>query len=94
MAHRPPPDEFRDSKKQRRQAEKKTQRNRAAKSRLKGVLKRAKAAVAAGEVKDDLMSATFSVIDKTAKRGIIKKNTADRYKSRLTKASKRTTAAK
>ena len=27
---------------------------------------------------------TFSIIDKAAKQGIIKKNTASRYKSRLT----------
>ena len=31
----------------------------------------------------DLLPKTFSVIDRSAKRGIIKKNTAARYKSKL-----------
>jgi small subunit ribosomal protein S20 len=31
-----------------------------------------------------LVPKTFSVVDKAAKQGIIKKNTAARYKSRLT----------
>ena len=35
------------------------------------------------------MNTGFSEIDKAAKRGIIKKNTANRYKSRLAKAAKR-----
>jgi len=34
------------------------------------------------------MSATFSMVDRAAKWGIIKKNTAARYKSRLTKRVK------
>ena len=33
---------------------------------------------------NDLLPATFSMIDRSAKNGIIKKNTAARYKSRLT----------
>ena len=31
----------------------------------------------------DLLPATFSIIDRSAKTGLIKKNTAARYKSRL-----------
>jgi small subunit ribosomal protein S20 len=31
----------------------------------------------------ELMSATFSIIDRAAKSGLIKKNTAARYKSKL-----------
>jgi len=31
----------------------------------------------------ELLSSTFSVIDRSAKSGIIKKNTAARYKSKL-----------
>lgn len=80
---------IRSAEKQRRQAEKRSVRNRADKSRLKSALKRAKTAIAAGEMKDDLMASTFSVIDRTAKKGLIKSNTADRYKSRLAKAAKR-----
>lgn len=86
---------IRSAEKQRRQAEKRSIRNRAAKSRLKSTLKRAKSAIASGDATAEVLSSAASVIDKAAKRGIIKDNTADRYKSRLAKASKRTqTAAK
>lgn len=39
------------------------------------------------------LSAAYKAIDKAAKRGIIKKNTASRKKSRLALALKRATAA-
>ena len=84
---------IRSAEKQRRQAEKRKIRNRAAKSRLKSTLKQTKAAIASGKVENEVLSAAASVIDKAAKRGVIKSNTADRYKSRLAKAAKRTTAA-
>jgi len=77
---------IRSAEKQRRQAAKARIRNTAGKSRLKSALKKARAAVAEG--KTDL-KAGFSEIDKAAKRGIIKNNTADRYKSRLSAAVKR-----
>ena len=80
---------IRSAEKQRRQAEKAKVRNRGGKSRLKSALKTARGAVAEG--KADLSTA-FSEIDKAAKRGIIKNNTADRYKSRLAKGVKRATA--
>ncbi len=72
---------------QMRQAEKANARTRAGKSRLRSALKKARTAVDSGS-KD--LSSGFSEIDKAAKRGIIKKNTASRYKARLTAASKRT----
>lgn len=77
---------IRSAEKQRRQAEKATVRNRTGKSRLKSALKRARAAVAAGGAD---LSAGFSEIDKAAKKGLIKNNTANRYKSRLSAAAKR-----
>jgi len=77
---------IRSAEKQRRQSEKAKVRNRAGKSRLKSALKTAHSAVA--ERKADLKAA-FSEIDKAARRGIIKDNTADRYKSRLSAAVKR-----
>ena len=80
---------IRSAEKQRRQAEKRKVRNRAAVSRLKSSLKTGRAAVAGGE-KD--LSTGFSEIDKAAKKGIIKGNTADRYKSRLSAAAKRASA--
>ena len=86
---------IRSAEKQRRQAEKRQIRNRAGKSRLKSALKKTRATVAAGagDLKDAI-STGFSEIDKAAKKGLIKSNTADRYKARLCKAAKRTTAAK
>ena len=40
----------------------------------------------------EALSKAFKAIDKAAKRGVIKKNTADRKKSRLAAALKRATA--
>lgn len=80
---------IRSAEKQRRQAEKRRVRNTAAASRLKSSLKRVRAAVAGGNID---LSAGFSEIDKAAKRRVIKKNTADRYKARLSAAAKRVSA--
>ena len=84
---------IRSAEKQRRQAEKAKLRNRAGKSKLKSALKTARTAVV-GEVKEvgAALSKSFSEIDRAAKHGIIKNNTADRYKSRLAKAAKRAAA--
>ena len=80
---------IRSAEKQRRQAEKAKVRNRAGKSTLRTELKRARAAIAGGSAGPDVLRAGFSAIDKAAQRGIIKDNTADRYKSRLSAAAKR-----
>lgn len=84
---------IRSAEKQRRQAEKRKERNRAAKSRLRSAVKKARTAIAAGDAGADVLADGYSEIDKAAKRGIIKGNTADRYKSRLAAAAKRTTAS-
>jgi small subunit ribosomal protein S20 len=78
----------RSAEKQQRQAAKAQARNRAGKSHLRSALKKARAAVTDANA----VSVGFSEIDKAAKKGIIKTNTADRYKSRLAKAGKRATA--
>ena len=80
---------IRSAEKQRRQAEKANARNRAGKSRLRSTLKKAKASIAEGKGDKDVLSSSFSEIDKAARKGIIKDNTADRYKSRLAAAAKR-----
>jgi len=80
----------RSAEKQQRQAEKANARNRAGKSRLRSALKKTRSAVDSGDA--SVLSSGFSEIDKAAKRGIIKGNTADRYKSRLAAASKRASA--
>jgi len=70
-----------------RQTERRTQFNRFAKTRLRHQIRAmrralsAKAPVAA-DVKS-VMAATFSLVDKAARKGYIKRGTAARYKSRL-----------
>ncbi|MBI2215200.1 MAG: 30S ribosomal protein S20 [Acidobacteria bacterium] len=78
------------AEKRHRQAEKRRASNKAAKSRLKSSLKTARAGVAGtkGDAAKDIVTGGYSDIDKAAKKGVIKKNTANRYKSRLAKASK------
>jgi len=83
---------IRSAEKQRRQAEKRNERNRAGKSALRTTLKKARTAVTGGDADKETLSTAFSVIDKAAKKGLIKENTADRYKSRLAGASKRSAA--
>jgi small subunit ribosomal protein S20 len=55
---------------------------------LTSTTKESRKLIAAGNKKDaqQSLSASFQAIDKAAKRGIIKKNTASRKKSRLAKA--------
>ncbi len=62
-------------------------RNRSAKSTMKTFIKKATTAISAGDAAaiTPILSQTVSVIDKTAKRGIIHKNAAARRKSRLMK---------
>ena len=77
------------AEKQRRQAEKRNERNRAGKSALRTTLKKARTAIVGGDDDKDTLATSFSAIDKAAKTGLIKENTANRYKSRLAGASKR-----
>ncbi len=60
-------------------------RNRSAKSTMKTFVKKANATIVAGdpEAITAAISKTVSVLDKTAKRGIIHPNAAARRKSRL-----------
>ena len=70
-----------------RQTIKKTEHNRALRSKLRTGLKNIRAAIDAGDVAKakTALSATFSLIDKMAGKGIIHSNAAGRYKSRLAK---------
>lgn len=77
------------AEKQRRQAEKRKARNRAGKSTLRTTLKKARTSIKGGDADKETLSSSFSAIDKAAKKGLIKENTANRYKSRLAGASKR-----
>ena len=77
------------AEKQRRQAEKKKERNRAGKSTLRTALKKTRSAIVGGDADKDTLATGYSAIDRAAKTGLIKENTANRYKSRLAGSSKR-----
>ena len=68
-----------------RQDEKRTEYNRQNKSRLRHQIRAMRRALIAKDAKaaTELLPATFSLIDRSAKNGIIKKNTAARYKSNV-----------
>ena len=68
-----------------RQDAKRTVFNRANRSRLRNQIRAMRRALAAkdGKALAAQLSKTFSVIDRSAKVGVIKKNTAARYKSNL-----------
>ena len=68
-----------------RQTERRTEVNRKNKSRLRHQIRAMRRALTAKDAKaaSALLPTTFSVIDRSAKSGIIKKNTAARYKSKL-----------
>jgi len=83
---------IRSAEKQRRQAEKRKTRNRAGKSTLRTALKKARTGISGEAADKETLASGFSSIDKAAKAGVIKKNTANRYKARLSAASKRSAA--
>lgn len=68
-----------------RQTERRTEFNRKNKSELRHGIRAMRRALAGKDPKAaaDLLPETFSLIDRSAKNGIIKKNTAARYKSSL-----------
>ena len=71
-------------------------RNRQLRTRLRGALRTIRTAVDAGDpaqLKDALRD-TMSLVDKMAAKGVIHKNAAGRYKSRLTtRVAKKSAAA-
>jgi small subunit ribosomal protein S20 len=70
-------------KKALRQNEKRTLRNRAAMSRLRTVIKKVRTAANKADA-EKVLATAISVLDSTARKGIIKRNTASRKVSRLT----------
>jgi small subunit ribosomal protein S20 len=73
------------SLKRARQTEAKTAVNRANKSKVRGTLRTLREAIANGDAKalGDAYRTTVSVLDKSVQKGVLHKNTASRYKSRL-----------
>jgi small subunit ribosomal protein S20 len=78
-----------------RTAERRTAVNRTRKTRLRHQIRAMRRLLETKDAKaaSDLVSKTFSLIDRSAKWGIIKKNTAARYKSRLTLRLRKLAAA-
>jgi len=68
------------------QAARRHQRNQSARSRLKSAVKAYRATE--GKATPEAFSATVSEIDVARKKGIIHRNAAARYKSRLAKKAK------
>ena len=73
-----------------RQAERRTAFNRFARTRLRHQIRTMRRALAAKEHGDlkTVMNGTFSLIDRAARKGYIKRGTAARYKSRIHKKVK------
>ncbi|MEM8960837.1 MAG: 30S ribosomal protein S20 [Acidobacteriota bacterium] len=70
-----------------RQNERRRDRNRSYRSRMRTTIKKLRAAIESGDADNarGLLASTVSIIDKTAQKGVIHANTAARFKSRLTK---------
>ena len=70
-----------------RQNAKRNEINRSNRSKLRTQIKKLRAAVSSSDktLSGELLNPTVSVIDKAVNKGLIHKNTAARYKSRLTK---------
>jgi small subunit ribosomal protein S20 len=68
-----------------RQTEKRTARNRANTSRLRSTLRQLREALTKGDktAAEQVFRQTVSALDKAVQKGVVHKNTASRYKSRL-----------
>ena len=75
------------------QSAKENMRNKAIKSNLKTVVKKANVAIAAGTAeKESAVVAAVSAIDKAASKGVLHKNTAARKISRMAKRANKANA--
>ena len=74
--------------KRHKQSLKKRANNQANRHKLKTQMKKLKTAIGTGKAADakTLLPQTFSLIDKSVQKGVLKKNAASRHKSRLTKS--------
>lgn len=80
--------------KEHRQAQARRLRHRAQRSRLRNAMKEYRGALVAGDLEQarSLLPPMLSLIDRTAKANAVHHNTADRTKSRLTRALNRLAA--
>lgn len=72
--------------KQMRQSQKNRLRNRSKLSRMRTVIRQFRAKAEEGNMEEAkaMLPNIYSIIDKTAQKGVIEKKTASRYKARLT----------
>ena len=84
------------SLKRARQTVAKTAHNRSNRSKLRGTLRMLREAIAKGDSKGlmEAFGATSSILDKSVQKGVLHKNTASRYKSRLNARVKAVVLAK
>lgn len=68
-----------------RLTERRTAVNRTNRSRLRTQMKKFRSAIATGKVEEaqSLLRPTISVIDRSIQKGVLHRNTANRYKARL-----------
>jgi small subunit ribosomal protein S20 len=79
-----------------RQNQRRNLANRAARTKLHTVLKKVQAAIASApkdQATDRALRAAFSTLDRAARKGLIKRNEADRRKARLCLARDKAAAA-
>ena len=78
-----------------RQNIKHREHNRQLRTRLRGALRDIRTAIDSGDPKDvkDALRATISMVDKMAAKGLIHRNSAGRYKSRLARRIAKRSAA-
>jgi len=76
------------AEKRMRQSEARRKINRGNRTRVRGQIRKLRAALTSGDAKQlqELLPATVSVIDKAVQKGVLHKNAAARHKSRLTLA--------
>lgn len=75
------------AEKRMRQSEKRRQINRGNRTRVRGAIKKLRVALDQANPKEstELLPETVSTIDKAVQKGVLHKNAAARYKSRLTR---------
>lgn len=74
----------------------KTRKNKIARGAYKGAIKKTEEALKKGNAKEaqEMLKAAVKALDKASRKGIIKKNTAARRKSKLNKEVKKIVMAK
>jgi small subunit ribosomal protein S20 len=78
--------------KRHRQSQKRRARNRAVVSTLRGLVKKARSAIAAGAPGDKSVAEATQAFDRAVSKGVLHKRTASRRVSRLAKAANRAKA--